>query len=130
ELYLFMYSTPFVCMSASCISTIPRVYRTLGQWLSPRYIVKTTRRIEFSLVNTRSTRSGRHAFFVDTTRKLGRFVSQSVKLTSNDCTPIEEAKPSVWPARYMATPFPFVILACIFPSISVSPRLTPRYLPE
>ena len=43
---------------------------------------------------------------------------------------MEEAKPSVSPARYMVTPFPFVSLACIFPSISVSPRLTPRYLPE
>ncbi len=43
---------------------------------------------------------------------------------------MDEARPSVWPARYMVTPFPFVSLACIFPSISVSPRLTPRYLPE
>jgi hypothetical protein len=50
---------------------------------------------------------------------------QSVKLTSNACPPMEEAKPSVWPARYMTTPFPFVSLACICPSIRVSPRLIP-----
>src|SRR5262249_54846933 len=61
---------------------------------------------------------------------LGRFLSQLVKLTSNPCAPIEEAKPSVSPARYMTTPFPFVSLACIFPSIRVSPLLTPRYVPE
>src|ERR1043166_2970487 len=30
---------------------------------------------------------------------------QSVKLTSNACAPIEEATPSVWPARYITTPF-------------------------
>jgi hypothetical protein len=34
---------------------------------------------------------------------------------------MEEATPSVSPARYITTPFPFVSLACIFPSISVSP---------
>src|SRR5206468_11637942 len=59
-----------------------------------------------------------------------RFLPQLVKLTSKACAPIEEAKPSVSPARYMTTPFPFVSFACIFPSIRVSPRLTPRYLPE
>ena len=50
---------------------------------------------------------------------------QSVKLTSNASAPTEEAKPSVWPARYMTTPFPLASLACICPSIRVSPRLTP-----
>jgi hypothetical protein len=56
---------------------------------------------------------------------LGRFLPQLVKLTSNACAPREEARPSVWPAIYMTTPFWFVSFACIFPSISVSPRLTP-----
>src|SRR5439155_6969226 len=33
---------------------------------------------------------------------------QWVRLTSNACTPMEEASPSVSPASYMTTPFPFV----------------------
>src|SRR5204863_7705786 len=32
---------------------------------------------------------------------------QSVRLTSNACTPIEEATPSVLRSGYMTTPFPF-----------------------
>ena len=56
---------------------------------------------------------------------LGRFGPQSVNLTSNACAPREEARPSVSPARYMTTPFPFVSLACILPSIRVSPLLMP-----
>ena len=54
-----------------------------------------------------------------------RLLDQLVKLTSNACAPREEARPSVSPARYMTTPFWFVSFACIFPSIRVSPRLTP-----
>ena len=57
--------------------------------------------------------------------RLAAFLPQLVKLTSNACAPREEARPSVWPERYMTTPFWFVSLACIFPSISVSPRLMP-----
>ena len=33
------------------------------------------------------------------------------------------------PARYMTTPFPLVSLACIFPSIRVSPLLIPWKVP-
>jgi hypothetical protein len=57
--------------------------------------------------------------------RVGKSFYQSVSVTSNACAPIDEASPSVWPARYITTPFPFVSLACIFPSIRVSPRLTP-----
>ena len=64
---------------------------------------------------------------IRTKRETGLAVwfDQSVRLTSNACAPIEEARPSVWPARYITTPFPFVSLACIFPSIRVSPLLMP-----
>ena len=54
-----------------------------------------------------------------------RLLDQSVKWTSNACAPREEARPSVSPERYMTTPFWFVSLACILPSIRVSPRLMP-----
>ena len=64
-------------------------------------------------------------FFSINNGKLGCFLPQCVNLTSNACAPREEARPSVWPARYMTTPFWFVSFACIFPSISVSPVLMP-----
>lgn len=79
---------------------------------------------EISLHEEGGIRFGNRAR-ADPTRKLGRFVPQSVNVTSNAWAPREEARPSVSPARYMTTPLPFVIFACILPSIRVSPLLMP-----
>ena len=118
-----------LCPLSRCASTVKSTRRVERMWDEQRPMPNQAAgadEISASLFRRRPAVSRSVMFsYCRLGRCSTRLLDQLVKLTSNACAPREEAKPSVSPARYMTTPFWFVSLACIFPSIRVSPRLMP-----